>query len=60
AGESHAATGTYAMAIDAPAATLHLTMNGQDHVAFHGFDGPMPIHYGFDLVSTPGLPCAAR
>ena len=58
AGESHNAVGSYTISVPDADATVHLTMSGRDQVAFHGFNGPIPIRYGFDLVpSATALGC---
>jgi hypothetical protein len=59
AGETHSASGSYAVLTDARAHALHLTMTGKDNVAFKGFAGPFPVTYKFDLLSMPGSPCTA-
>lgn len=57
AGETHAAQGTYTGQMDVAAHVVHITMSVSDHVVFKGFDGNIPLDYGFDLVPSPGIPC---
>lgn len=57
AGESHNASGSYTLSSPGTDGTLHLTMAGQDHVVFKGFDGNLPVHYKFDLVPDQSTSC---
>ncbi len=57
AGESHAATGTYTLSKPDVHGVVHLTLAGRDRVVFHGFNGAIPIRYGFDLVPAANTPC---
>ena len=52
AGESHDATGSYAVSGADPDGTRHVSLTVRDHVVFHGFDGVIPVSYSFDLVPT--------
>jgi len=56
AGESHSATGTYTLSEAGPDGIRHVSLRVSDHVVFHGFDGPIPVRYRFDLV--PAGACA--
>jgi hypothetical protein len=56
-GESHAATGTYTIAPPAANGTLSLSLTGSDHVVFNGFDGNVPVTYGFALVPSATTTC---
>ena len=58
AGESHDANGKYTLSKPETNGTLHLTMNGSDHVVFKGFDGNIPFNYKFDLVPSGQINCA--
>lgn len=53
AGESHDAHGTYNLSPNKDGSTK-VTIRASDHVVFHGFDGPIPIRYSFDLVPILG------
>jgi len=57
-GETHNASGSYAVTPASPDGTRHLTMSVSDHVVFKGYDGNIPLRYKFDLVpsSTTGCP----
>ena len=50
AGESHDASGNYAISPPDSSGVLLLTMKGSDHVVFKGFDGKIPVQYKFNLV----------
>ena len=53
AGEAHHAEGNYTLTPN-PDGSLRVSITASDHVTFKGFDGVMPIHYGFDLVPMGG------
>ncbi|MFN8638829.1 MAG: hypothetical protein U0360_05090 [Dehalococcoidia bacterium] len=50
AGESHTAEGSYTLGPASPDGVVTVSIRGQDHVAFKGFDGNFPFRYRFDLV----------
>ena len=53
-GETHRATGTYAIASPAADGSRTVTLRVRDHVVFNGFDGVMPTNYTFALVPVSG------
>jgi hypothetical protein len=53
AGETDDATGTYTLAPHADG-SLTVSVTGQDHSVFTGFDGNIPFSYSFDLVPMDG------
>lgn len=57
-GETHDAKGNYTVTGPDPTGMLTLSMAGQDHVVFKGFDGNIPFSYSFGLVPVdqPGCP----
>jgi hypothetical protein len=58
AGESHDAIGSHTITPAGADGTRSLSINGKDHVVFHGFDGPMPMSYTMKLVPVTGpSPC---
>ena len=57
AGESHDATGTYAINQVQDDGTLQLSMSVSDHVVFKGFDGNIPNQYKFNLEPSGNTTC---
>ncbi len=60
AGETHDAKGSYTIGEPAVDGTLQLSMRGSDHVVFKGFDGNIPVSYGFNLVPTEIPDCTVN
>lgn len=54
--ETHDAAGEYEVGAPAADGTRSLTIDGKDHVVFHGFNGPMPMHYVMQLAPAQTCP----
>jgi len=56
-GETHNASGSYTISVPAGDGTRSLTIDGSDHVVFHGFDGSIPMHYVIGLSPSAEATC---